>query len=197
MAVDTTFTYAGIDYTLSVGASGLWQIDDQIDIDGVEIYGDITESGSTGDMAGLGLVTIAGTADQTWNAPQLDVSGLTVASTKTDGDVTLSSSIAVDASGFYCDNLTCDQTLTLSGTGRVTLTGIFTISAGTTTLNVDVYCCGYDLAIGATRQVTGTIYYDTCGITIGGTDNGLLVDLAARRRKRGRTAAMLYLEDDE
>jgi len=196
MAVDTTFTYAGIDYTLSVGASGRWQIDDQVDLDGVEIYGDVTESGVTGTMAATGIVTLTGTADQTWNTAT-DVSGLTVASTKTDGDVTLSSSIAIDASGFYCDNLTIDQTLTLSGTGTVHLSGLLTISAGTTTLNVDVYCCGYDLAIGATRQGTGTIYYDTCGITIGGTDNGLLVDLAARRRKRGRTAAMLYLEDDE
>ena len=144
---------------------------------GCEIHGDVSDSGSTGDILSVGTVTLAGTADQTW-ATATDVSGLTVASTKTDGDVTLSSSIAVDASGFRCDNLTVDQTATLSGTGDIRLTNLLTIDTGTTTCNVDVYCCGYVVDLGTTLQGTGTIFFGVCGETINGASTITSVNFA-------------------
>jgi len=171
MAVDTTFTYLGETYTISRGASGYWEVEATsiTSLVDVLIHGDVTESGTTGTHAATGTVTLAGTDDQTWNAPQLDVSGLTVASTKTAGTITLSSSIAVAAAGISAANLLNDQTLTLSGTGDIRLTNLLTIDTGTTTCNVDVFCCGYVVDLGTTLQGSGIIYYGACGESIVGT----------------------------
>jgi hypothetical protein len=132
-----------------------------------EVNGDITESGSTGTNAATGLITLAGTADQTINVPQLDLSGATFQGTKSSGNIIPTAGDITQGGAFTCEAIVADaaysDTWETNGYSLTTTAGAY-FGAG------DFSVTGGSIVIGA-----GDYYGDTGGsVTITGSSKVIL-----------------------